>query len=325
MKSIRRAPLVAFFALAFLITWSFQLGAIYLAQSQAMTLSNETNYLYFLDLFAGRLSYNSALILILFLTGAGPLIAALIVTWATDGKRGLRHLWRQSLHWRIAPKWYLIAFALPLLLSVVSLGLGLLASDGQITYVPKLRIDHFIPFFLFMVVFTGITEEPGWRGFALPRLQHHFSALKSSWILGPLWGVWHFPFIIYYNYGQGIAPLVVSFILLTLGIVGWTIVNTWLYNSTRSVWLMILLHGWGNAVQSFLVLSSGNVVAQSVYGMLPWLIAFVLLRVYGGEHLAAHPRPQIAPPNTIKPASKSPIKSTARSRAQPPNARKKAK
>lgn len=58
------------------------------------------------------------------------------------------------------------------------------------------------------------------------------------------------------------------------------------------MWLMILLHGWGNAGQSYLVLASHNMTAQTLYGILPWAIAIVLIRVYGKEDLARRPRPQ---------------------------------
>jgi membrane protease YdiL (CAAX protease family) len=189
-------------------------------------------------------------------------------------------------------KWYLAAFGIPLALAAVSLGLGLLATGGKSAYVAKLPVGSFIPFFFYMLVFTGITEEPGWRGVALPRLQSRYNAEQASWILGLLWGVWHFPFIIYYNLGSGPGPMIASLIGLTLGIVGWTIVNTWLYNNTESVWLMILLHGWGNTVQSYLVLSSNNMTAQTLYGVLPWVIAIFLIRKFGKENLSPHPRPQ---------------------------------
>ncbi|HEY0606594.1 MAG TPA: CPBP family intramembrane glutamic endopeptidase [Herpetosiphonaceae bacterium] len=292
MRLIKQYPLASFFVLAFLITWTFQLTAIALASRYGMTLNNETGLLHFMDLLSLRLSLEQALVYGVFTLGAGPLISAILVTRIVDGRTGLRALWQQSTHWRIGVRWYLIAFALPLALALVSLGIGLLASNGQITYTPKLPLIYFVPFFLYMLIFTGIVEEPGWRGFALPRLQRRYTAEKASWILGPLWGLWHFPFIIYYNAGQGIAPLIFSFIGLTIGIVGWTIVNTWLYNNTHSVWIMIVLHGWNNAVQSYLILSSNNPAAIGLYSILPWAIAFVLLRLYGKENLAPHPRPQ---------------------------------
>jgi len=43
-------------------------------------------------------------------------------------------------------------------------------------------------------------EEPGWRGYALPRLQSRFSPLASSLILGFLWANWHFPLMLAHVY-----------------------------------------------------------------------------------------------------------------------------
>lgn len=293
MKIIKLYPLTSFFVLAFIITWVLQLAGIFLASQQSMVLSNETNFLYFIDFLKMKLPPEQALAYLLFTLGMGPLISAILVTSIISGKDGLKQLGQQCTKWNVSVKWYLVALALPVLLSVVSVGIGWLASGGKLAYSFKLPVEHFLPFLLYMLVFTGVAEEPGWRGFALPRLQSRYNAEKASWILGILWGVWHFPFIIYYTYSIGIIPLLSSLLGLTLGIVGWTIVNSWLYNNTGSVLIMILLHGWGNTVHSYLVLSSDNMIAQTLYGILPWAIAIVLVRIYGKENLAHHPRPQI--------------------------------
>jgi hypothetical protein len=149
----------------------------------------------------------------------------------------------------------------------------------------------FVPFLLYMIVFTGLAEEPGWRGFALPHLQAAHTAIRSSWILGILWGVWHIPFLVYFNRDQPLV-LIPAMIGALLGIVGWTIVNTWLYNNTESVFLIILLHGWNIAVQSYLVNSQPNPIAWTLFSVVPWGIAAYLSRRFGEEHLGAAPRPK---------------------------------
>jgi len=40
-------------------------------------------------------------------------------------------------------------------------------------------------------------EEPGWRGFALPRLQAHLGPLPAAMALGMIWAAWHLPMFLY--------------------------------------------------------------------------------------------------------------------------------
>ena len=86
------------------------------------------------------------------------------------------------------PHWYLIVFALPLALAGVSLLVGVTTATVKLhSYDSLLPAGYFIPFLLYMMVTTGLYEEPGWRGFALPYLQRDNSAIGASWILGVLW------------------------------------------------------------------------------------------------------------------------------------------
>lgn len=109
-------------------------------------------------------------------------------------------------------------------------------------------------------------------------------------------GVWHFPILIYYNLTvTEMAPPVLIPILVgaVLGTIGYTIVNTWIYNSTESVFVMILLHGWYNTVNSYVVLPFENMMKSTVSAMLPWAVAVYVSKRYGDEHLADRPRPAL--------------------------------
>src|SRR5262245_57398402 len=168
MNNKERIALILYFILAYAITWTCQIVGMQLATAQGITLSNEDNFLHFLAILSGdaRLPY------LIFTAGAGPLLAAIIVLAIFEGRSGLRDLFARIGKWQLGMRWYLIVFVLPLALTSVSLLFGFLANGTQMLELnPKLPVAYFLPFLLYMLIFTGLWEEPGWRGFALPRLQ----------------------------------------------------------------------------------------------------------------------------------------------------------
>lgn len=280
--------IILFFVLAFSITWLSQLIAVLLLNNSGITFSNERNFLLFTELFSGKLDLRVILALLIFSFSMGPAFAAIITTYITEGGSGIKNLFGKTVKYNVNLKWYLIIFAIPVLLNLISFFFGLISTNFAIPeYKPLIPIIYFLPFLLYLIIFTGFSEEIGWRGFALEKLQEKYTAYKASWILGILWGIWHVPFILYLNTVNNI-PIVGSIIMiiaLLLGTVGWTIVNTWIYNNTKSVFIIAVLHGWGNAVQSFWLLSFPIPLAQLVFGFLPWIFASWLLKKYGKNDL----------------------------------------
>ncbi|HET6313504.1 MAG TPA: CPBP family intramembrane glutamic endopeptidase [Chloroflexia bacterium] len=290
---MKRYPVVSFFALAYIITWSFQIVSYLIALNAGVSLSNEDNFVHFSDLLTFRISGDRLVPFLIYSIGQfGPVLAAFIVTSAVYGRVGVRDLAGRILKWRVPSRWYLTVLLLPLFLAAVSLGAALVSGGFTLgPFSPVLSWLYFVPFLLFMLVFTGLAEEPGWRGFALPHLQAKYSAIRSTWIVGIFWGLWHLPFAVYYNREQP-ALLIPALFGLTLGIVGAAIVYSWVYNSTGSVFLLILLHGWENTVRSYLILSQPNALAIALYNLVPWAIAIYLAKRYGDENLGREPRPK---------------------------------
>lgn len=288
-EKFSKFQLPLFFVLAFAITWTVQIVAYVYADAHGIRISNEDNLLHFQELFAGGLAPGFVPYFWLFHLGFGPSVAGIIVVAIFKGRIGLRDVFRSVVRVRIPLKWILTILAIPVAWSAVALAFGYVAGGfAPITF------DFLVPlalaplFFLYLVIFTGLSEEIGWRGYALPELQRTFSAEKSSWILGILWGLWHLPSVLLISFLHNeldLAVVGVTLLGLTFGIVGWTIVITWIYNNTQSVFWIIILHGFTNLVQSYFVLSSNSQAAMGIWALIPWAFAIYLLKRYGGKTL----------------------------------------
>jgi uncharacterized protein len=290
MNKFIKYQLPIFFFLAYFITWSAVIPAYIFAYNNGFKLTNEANTLNLINLLQGKLDTAFIPYFLLFIFSFGPTLAGIIVTGLFKGKAELKDLFARTIKYNLPIKWYALIILVPLLLNLASLALGYIFTGLQpIQFNFLVPLSLFLPFLLYMVIFTGLQEELGWRGYALPELQKKYTAEKASWILGIAWGLWHIPSNLAMPFlaGDLTIPFVVIMLLaLTFGTVGWTIVITWFYNNTKSVFLIILLHGIMGTIQSYLVLSSSNPLAPILFAILPWALAIYLLRKYGKETLA---------------------------------------
>jgi membrane protease YdiL (CAAX protease family) len=145
-----------------------------------------------------------------------------------------------------------------------------LAALGQHPDVSVLvgRIPAYAETLLITAVIFGGQEEPGWRGFALPRLEERHAPLVATLILGLGWGVWHIPL---YGPARFVVPLVLAFFY------------TWLYNRTQSVLLCILLHASFTAAQDHLLLTADSRIVDIVLLGTYLVVAGVLVAVTRGR------------------------------------------
>jgi membrane protease YdiL (CAAX protease family) len=168
------------------------------------------------------------------LGGFGPLIAAVLVSRVYGGRAGVRALFRPLRIWRVSVWWYPVALGLFAAVYVAGMGVYALFAGkvaGPWLYPPE-NGQQIVALFLFPLV-----EEPGWRGFALPRLEQRYGALKASLLLGAVWASWHTMMFVL----QGATPPL--FVLMMVNIVAGSVVFSWLYNRTRgSLLLAVVLH-----------------------------------------------------------------------------------
>jgi hypothetical protein len=149
-----------------------------------------------------------------------------------------------------------------------------------------------IPVFVFCFLFIGLAEEPGFRGFALPRLLVGRSALVASLILGVLHTIWHLPLFVSGSESLVIIPIILSGAILF----------TWIYLHTQgSVLLAMLLHSSVNTAQVwFSALLSDSARAQQLTLLAVLYVATALILVaVNGPSLTRNPAGQPAEMNAI--------------------------
>lgn len=225
---IRSHPLLAFFTLANLLSWAAWLPYV---------LSENG-----LGVWAYRfpeLLGSSQILGVLPGAYLGPITAAFLITAVVDGRRGLRSWAGRLLRWKVAPRWYAIT-----LLGVPAgmLLIGLAFSGGQIAAPSTAALIAYVPVLLFQLLTTGLAEEPGWRDFALPRLQDRFTPLRAAFLLGPLWAAWHLPLFLteWGGYPDASWTRPIVFILFCIA---FNIVMSWVFNRTgQSLPLSMLMH-----------------------------------------------------------------------------------
>jgi uncharacterized protein len=221
----------------------------------------------------------------------GPFLAAIVVLALTEGKAGLLGLFRRMIRWRVAPGWYAVALLLPAVLTAVATMLNVMLgaqapSPAQLGAWPGI----FSTFAIVLLVpgVGGAWEEPGWRGYAVPRLQHGRSALVASLILGVLIAGWHLPLIVV---GQVQYPDIVL-------ILAAVIVFNWVFNNAKgSVLIIMLMHAANNAVSgSFFspMFTGADSIREAWLLALVWaVVAVVVIAVSGPTNLSRkHPRQQ---------------------------------
>ncbi|HST83023.1 MAG TPA: type II CAAX endopeptidase family protein [Kineosporiaceae bacterium] len=212
-------------------------------------------------------------------TGVGPFLAAVIVLGLTQGRAGIRGLLRSMVQWRVPGRAYLAGIGLPLLVSGSAI-LATLALGAARPEEADVALWPTIPIMMLLVLLIpgigGAWEEPGWRGFALRRLEDRFGLLSGSLVLGVFWVFWHAPLFWTGDILWTDVPVVVAASIVTAAV---------FHAGRDSVLIAMVLHATNNAVGGGYAseLFHGN--DQTTLGLLTaagwWLIAGgILIRTW---------------------------------------------
>jgi membrane protease YdiL (CAAX protease family) len=230
---MQRHPLLSFFFLAYAISWAFMVPYVLSAWG---IIPGDYFILEVLHTF-------------------GPAFAAIIVIGRIEGTAGLRSFRHHMKQRRAGRQWFFfVLVGIPaLILFGIIIQPGVLASFQGLP--SSILVTY--PAYFFITFFGGgpLGEEPGWRGFALPRLQPRYGPLNGTLLLGVLWGFWHLPDYLMPNYqgmgsGTGLAAILTNFPPFVLMVVAFAVIFTWVFNRTHeNIFVAIVMHTSFNCPQ----------------------------------------------------------------------------
>jgi membrane protease YdiL (CAAX protease family) len=237
-NDVSKYPLIAFFIMAFLFSWIAVLPLL-------LNPTFPVEPFQMLGAFAG------------------PTLSAIIITALLEGQKGIGIFFKRYIQWRVGLVWWLIAsFGILLSLNTVASFFVGLAVWSEFLQNLIVILPTYLLTLLVGVILGPLWEEPGWRGFALPRLQEQFGPISGTLILGVLWAGWHLPGYLGGWMTVGVVPLLLSGM-------AFSILATWVYNNTQgSILLMILLHSSSNAAISI----GSMVLPQNLSGSMHSLV-----------------------------------------------------
>lgn len=273
-----------YYGTAIFFSWTAWIGTIVWASANNVDIIyNEGFFKIFTE---GAESVQQLLVHLVFTAATyGPLFGALIARMWMKGKQRDGGF-RGSRSKQVKLKWLLLIAMYPLVLFSVAIGLSSIVTGFSGEFQPLgLPIWFFAIFFVFQCMTSGM-EEFGWRGYLQPLLQTKYTAEKSCYIVGILWSVWHYPFIIFINQQNGLWMILLMLAGFTLLTVPQAFVLGWLYNSTQNVFLCVIFHAWSNTVAAYLLVTSpAPQVTPIIVAVMTWLIASYLVKKYSKEHL----------------------------------------
>jgi uncharacterized protein len=259
---VKRNPIIAFFVLAYSLSWIIESPLVFLGDSVTTT---------------------QGLILIILASNV-PSLLGIVLTAIVLGRGALRKLLGRLLIWRVNPLWYLVVFLGPVALvgGVVPLN-ALVGGPALSLGMPLLGAAIFLGFSIFPG--SALGEEIGWRGYVLPRLQSRMSALSASLFLAPIWALWHLPLWLQGKPFQT-PTLYAGFVVSAFAL---SVILTWVYNSTGgSLLLVVLIHATFNLPLTLLITPLGSQMTLPflLYVGLMVVAAIVVVIVAGPAHLS---------------------------------------
>ncbi len=180
MSLIKRHPVVAFFLLAYALSWAAIPWQSFFAP--------------------------------------GVLVAALVIVSLTEGLTGLKAMGARLIRWRVSWVWYALAIGVPLGVKFASIGLNS-ALGAPAPAITEFNVWYALPMAIAINIVNPLNaqlpEEASFRGWAQPKLQTSRTPLAATLLMAVGVTIWHIPVFLMPQFGsspiEATATIAVTF------------------------------------------------------------------------------------------------------------------
>jgi CAAX protease family protein len=286
LTKIERNPVAAYFLFAFLITWTFwflapslaifgpkfvgfgiqigSFGPVYAAilvstivdpkpsnipaTKRRLTFAMALVIMVLVQLLAtyavgSEITFQTVLFSVFY-----AVIAAYVISSIYHPRNGVANLLSGLKRISVRNAWLWIALLLPFVWQFIGAGVDLSLGGKELFTLTPPVLFSLVGYFPYIVFFGGgLNEEPGWRGFAVPRLQRTLSPVVAGLIIGIIWSTWHLPLHATNVIEGGLSSFPFRFVYnVPLGVL-----FSWFYNkSDANLLACVLLHASYNSAGS---------------------------------------------------------------------------
>lgn len=207
-------------------------------------------------------------IVLIIIGGFVPSITGIVLTGVFEGKDGVRNLFAKSIQLKLGLKWFsfIIVIAIYYAFSLIFL---YTITGGNFDY-SQFWIQ--LPTIFPLIILGPLSEEYGWRGFALERLLKCVNANLASLIIGVIWSLWHLP--LFFMVGSSQYEFNIPFLVFLVSVTSTSYIYTYIYIRTKqSLFSAIFIH-W---IYTYVIqVVSSSVIRSDLYNWLEFVPSLLI-------------------------------------------------
>ncbi len=210
------------------------------------------------------------------LGGISPILTLMIIQKYSNHAVDLEQIFNTTHTWSKKKPWLVLsAFILPTVITIGNVLNFIVGNESQLILLNSERVELrlalivIVPLTFFPGLLTSpLFEEPGWRGFALTKLQSRFGRECGSLVIGSYWWLWHQMSNLYW----GLYPTPISY----LSMLGHSFVIDSLFNlSGHNLLTAMFAHQSICIINIYLYKSPNNLSALFILAIV-WALVLVL-------------------------------------------------